>query len=118
MNPGRETREEHNRKFQKSVDEKARRKRRARHKRGKHTWYGLGLFGLVGWSVAIPTVAGIALGLWIDAQWPSRFSWTLMLLTLGVALGALNAWYWIDKERREIERERRDTAPDNNEKDE
>jgi ATP synthase protein I len=46
-------------------------------------------------------VAGIALGVWIDAKWPSRFSWTLMLLFAGVALGCFNAWRWVEKERKE-----------------
>lgn len=64
--------------------------------------FGLGMFGVVGWSVAIPTLMGTALGYWIDASWPSRFSWTLMLLILGMALGCLNAWYWVKKAREKI----------------
>ena len=55
------------------------------------------MFGVVGWSVAIPTLIGVAVGLWIDGRWPSRFSWTLMLLIVGVALGCINAWYWVKK---------------------
>jgi len=27
-----------------------------------------------------------------------------VLLVLGVIVGCLNAWYWVDKERKEIER--------------
>ena len=61
-------------------------------------YFGFGMFGLIGWSVAVPTVAGIALGIWIDNAWPSRYSWTLMLLVLGVVLGCLNAWHWIERE--------------------
>lgn len=61
-------------------------------------WFWLGMFGIVGWSIAIPTLLGIALGMWIDTTWPSRFSWTLMLLTGGVILGCLNAWFWIKRE--------------------
>jgi ATP synthase protein I len=59
------------------------------------------MFGLVGWSVAVPALIGVAVGLWIDARWPSRFSWTLMLLVLGMALGCLNAWNWISRESQE-----------------
>jgi ATP synthase protein I len=59
-------------------------------------FFGLGVFGVVGWSVAIPTLIGIALGVWIDKTWPSPYSWTLMLLFLGVILGCLNAWFWIE----------------------
>lgn len=65
-------------------------------------WFGLGVFGVVGWSVAIPTLVGTAIGLWIDRTWPSRFSWALMLLILGVGLGCLNAWYWMKKARDNI----------------
>lgn len=63
-------------------------------------WFWLGMFGLVGWSVAIPTLIGVAVGIWIDHTWPSRFSWTLMLLMAGVMLGCFNAWYWISRESR------------------
>lgn len=67
-------------------------------KEGKDAfWFGLGTFGVVGWSVVIPTLVGIAIGLWIDNNWPSRFSWTLMLLIGGVMIGCVNAWYWVKK---------------------
>ena len=56
------------------------------------------MFGLVGWSVAIPTLLGVALGLWLDARFPGRPSWTLTFLIIGAALGCLNAWYWIKQE--------------------
>jgi len=76
-------------------------------RRGKdNVWFGLGMFGLVGWSVAIPTLIGIAVGIWIDQTWPSRFSWTLMLLAIGAAVGCLNAWAWVSRERRLILRKR------------
>jgi ATP synthase protein I len=62
--------------------------------------FGLGMFGLVGWSVAVPTVLGIALGLWLDAKLDSAISWTLTMLFVGVVLGCLNAWYWVKRESR------------------
>ena len=52
----------------------------------------LSMLGVVGWSVTFPTLAGVALGIWIDRMWPSRFSWTLTLLFAGLAIGCLNAW--------------------------
>jgi ATP synthase protein I len=67
-------------------------------------WFGLGMFGLVGWSVVVPTIVCLAVGLWIDSAYPSRYSWTLMFLFIGVALGALNAWYWVSRERKMIEK--------------
>jgi ATP synthase protein I len=86
------------------IDRRARRKLRARRQRDRTTWFGLGMYGLVGWSVVIPTLAGVAIGLWIDERWPSRFSWTLMLLAAGVLLGCWNAWYWVSLEGRAIHR--------------
>ncbi|MFW6162848.1 MAG: AtpZ/AtpI family protein [Planctomycetota bacterium] len=90
------------------VGEKERRKMQARREKHRTVWFGLGMFGLVGWSVAIPTLIGIAVGIWLDATYPGRYSWTLMLLVLGVGLGCLNAWLWLSRERREIERPERE----------
>lgn len=77
---------------------KADRKLRARREDRRSVWFGLGMFGLVGWSVAIPTLIGIAIGIWIDKKWPGPHSWVLMCLIIGVALGCLNAWYWVQRE--------------------
>jgi len=79
---------------------------RARQQGERSSWFGLGMFGLVGWSVAIPTVGLTALGVWVDRRWPGPYSWTLMLLVIGMALGCLNAWFWVSRERREIEEDR------------
>ena len=57
-----------------TVGSKEERKVRARACRRNAVWFGLGAFGLVGWSVAVPTVLGILLGVYIDSRWPSRFS--------------------------------------------
>jgi ATP synthase protein I len=65
-------------------------------------WFGLGMFGIVGWAVAIPTLIGTALGLWIDRTWPSRYSWALMFLVIGVVIGCINAAYWVRKIRNTI----------------
>lgn len=86
-----------------TIDEKERRKLRARRESSSSVWFGLGMFGLVGWSVAIPTLIGIAVGVYIDTAYPSQYSWTLMGLVLGVLLGCLNAWLWVRRERRSIE---------------
>jgi ATP synthase protein I len=83
-----------------TIGAKEARKLKARSAANQDVWFGLGMFGLVGWSVAIPTLLGVAVGIWIDVTWPSRFSWTLMLLFLGVILGCLNAWYWVTRESR------------------
>jgi len=91
------------------LGEAERRMQRARE-RHSSVWFGLGTFGLVGWSVAVPTLIGLALGVWLDGHYPARFSWTLTLLITGIVLGCLNAWYWLSREREEIDRERSDDA--------
>jgi ATP synthase protein I len=87
------------------VRAKEARKIRARRQKDRSVWFGLGMFGLIGWSVAIPTLVGIALGVWIDLKSGSRYSWTLMLLVIGIAVGCLNAWFWVSRERKIIEEE-------------
>ena len=90
----------HEEAWRRRVGGEARRKLKARREKDRGLWFGLGMFGLVGWSVAIPTLAGIALGVWIDARTASPYSWTLMLLFVGVVVGCFNAWYWVKKESR------------------
>lgn len=89
-----------NQHLEEEVKRKAERKLRARGEEERTAWFWLGMFGLVGWSIAIPTLIGVALGVWIDRRWPGPVSWTLALLMLGVAIGCLNAWYWIKQESR------------------
>lgn len=84
------------------------RKVRARSRREESVWFGLGTFGLVGWAVALPTLIALALGIWLDANYPQRFSWTLTLLFAGIVLGCINAWYWVSRERDEIGRDQED----------
>jgi len=68
----------------------------------------LGMMGLIGWSVAIPTLLGAALGLWLDRHYPGRHAWTLALLVAGLAIGCFNAWHWVTKEDKAMRDERED----------
>lgn len=92
--PARDERDEMARAVARQGARRDRSRREGRHGIG----YGLGMFGLIGWSVTIPTLLGIALGVWIDRITESPYSWTLMLMIAGVALGCFNAWYWLRKE--------------------
>jgi len=83
-----------------AVEKKVKRHLKARREEKQSVWFGLGMFGMVGWSVAVPTLLGIALGWWLDRQYPGPPSWTLTFLFAGVALGCYNAWQWIKKESR------------------
>lgn len=89
------------RRFREDVARKAARLERARREGDRSVWFSLGLFGLVGWSVSIPTLLGLAAGVWLDRHYPGRVSWTLTLLFVGIVLGCANAWYWVQQESRD-----------------
>jgi len=61
-------------------------------------WFGLGMTGLIGWSVVVPTLLGTAFGVWLDSKYPGVHSWTLMGLAVGILVGCLNAWHWVQSE--------------------
>jgi ATP synthase protein I len=90
------------------VGAKATRKLRAQHHVTRTVWFGLGMMGLIGWSVAIPTLLGAVTGLWLDQRYPEGRSWTLALLVVGLAIGCLNAWHWVTKEDRAMREEQED----------
>jgi ATP synthase protein I len=89
--------------FSRNVGAQESRKLTARRSRA-HIWPGLGMLGLIGWSVCLPTVLGAWLGLWLDKQHPGRHAWTLSLLVAGLCIGCANAWHWISKEQSAIRR--------------
>jgi len=94
--------------FAGQVGAKAARKLKARRHAKPGVWFGLGMMGLIGWSVAIPTVLGAALGLWLDRRYPGGRSWTLALLVAGLAIGCWNAWHWVAKEDKAMRDEQED----------
>jgi ATP synthase protein I len=61
-------------------------------------WFGLGMMGLIGWSVVVPTLLGAAIGIWLDNRHLGSHSWTLALLVAGLAIGCFTAWYWVANE--------------------
>lgn len=89
--------EDRRREFGRLVGRKADRRIEAR-RRGNGVWFWLGMLGLIGWTVAVPTVIGVVVGLWLDRIAPASFSWTLTMLVLGLALGLITAWFWVSRE--------------------
>jgi ATP synthase protein I len=94
--------------FSQEVGAKAARKLKARRHTAQGVWFGLGMMGLVGWSVAVPTLLGAALGLWLDNRHSGTHSWTLALLVAGLAIGCVNAWHWVAKEDQAMREEQQD----------
>jgi len=88
--------------FSEQIAKKEKRKLTAQRTSSGTVWAGLGMFGMIGWSVAIPTLLGAALGIWLDKKYPESFSWTLTFLVIGLLTGCIIAWYWVAKEDKEI----------------
>ncbi len=86
--------------FAGQIGVKAARKLKARRNPKPGVWFGLGMMGLIGWSVTVPTLLGAALGIWLDKHHPGAHSWTLALLVAGLTIGCLNAWRWVAKEEK------------------
>ena len=88
--------------FSRKVGTHETRKLRAQRHGVQNVWFGFGMFGLVGWSVAVPTLLGAILGHWLDKHHPGPHSWTLALLVAGLLIGCLNAWHWVARENKHM----------------
>jgi ATP synthase protein I len=75
---------------------------KTRRRRAAGLWLGFGTFGVIGWSVAGPTLLGALLGTWLDKRHSGVRSWTLSLLIAGLCLGCANAWYWLARQSQDI----------------
>jgi ATP synthase protein I len=62
-------------------------------------WRSLSVLGTVGWSIALPAVAGAWLGHRLDLRFESDVRFTLMLLVAGVMLGSVIAWRVVREHR-------------------
>lgn len=82
-----------------TIERQADRMDKSRRDPYRNILFGLGMFGVVGWSIAIPTVAGVFLGIWLDGAYPAAFSWTITLLFVGVIIGTVIAWRWVHRNR-------------------
>jgi ATP synthase protein I len=85
---------------------KASRKLEARRNSTRGVWFGLGMMGLIGWSIVIPTLLGTAAGIWLDKRFPGQHAWTLALLVAGLSIGCMNAWLWVAKEDKAMHEKR------------
>lgn len=82
------------------IRRRAERMERSRRRPDHRPLRGLSAFGVVGWSVAIPTAGGALLGLWLERVAPRGFSWPLALMLAGLAIGIVVAGEWIMKQDR------------------
>ncbi len=94
--------------FRQMVGSKETQKLKEKGKSKHGVLFGLGMFGLVGWSVAVPTLLGAFLGIWLDKHFPGKQSWTLTLLLIGLIVGCVTAWHWLSQEDKEIHKDKED----------
>lgn len=94
--------------FGQQIAEKEKQKLKAQREKKQSVWSGLGMFGMIGWSIAIPTLLGAALGMWLDKKYPQTFSWTLTFLVAGLMSGCAIAWNWIAKEEKEMHQNKKE----------
>ncbi|MFW5858354.1 MAG: AtpZ/AtpI family protein [Planctomycetota bacterium] len=85
--------------YERRVGRQCGRMREARKTSGGSLWRYLGLIGMVGWSVAIPTALGAVLGGWLEATFALNDAWTFALVLCGLVVGCVNAWRAITRER-------------------
>jgi len=78
-----------------TIRRSAKRLQHARSNPGESPLLGLGVFGIVGWSIAVPTVAGAFLGHWLNQVAPQKFTWTIALILAGVVVGGFIAGRWL-----------------------
>lgn len=83
------------------VAKRIRRRLKAEREKPNRLWFGLGMVGMVGWQVALPTILGAFLGRWLDGRFPGPPSWTLTFLFLGLMMGCYNAWQWVKRAGRQ-----------------
>lgn len=91
--------------FHDQVGEKEELKLKAQRQKTDSVWQGFSVFGIIGWSVAVPTVILVLIGVMLDERYTGRQSYTLSLLGIGIFLGCMNAWYWVSRKMQEIKDE-------------
>jgi ATP synthase protein I len=81
-----------------AIARQAKRMQSRRNSPGPSPLRGISTFGMIGWAIAVPTVGGAFLGMWLDRIAPQGFSWSLALILGGVVLGGFVAAAWVNKE--------------------
>ena len=84
----------------KIIDDKVKQRQKAQQEEQQSVFFGFGAFGMVGWSVAIPTLLATLAGRWLDTLRPWPFSWTLTGLFTGLMAGIYIAAKWVKSKGR------------------
>ncbi|WP_062643100.1 AtpZ/AtpI family protein [Caballeronia arationis] len=60
----------------------------------------LGQIGILGWTIVVPTLLGLALGHWLDRQFGTGVFFSAPLLMVGSGVGLWSAWKWMHRQTR------------------
>ena len=81
-----------NEKFVSAVRTRRRRHEKSQREGDQGFWSTVGMMGTVGWSVTVPTVAGVFLGRWLDGMLDSGQVFMIFFLLIGLTSGCVLAW--------------------------
>jgi len=60
----------------------------------------LGQIGILGWTIVLPTLLGLALGHWLDRHFATGVFFSAPLLIVGAGVGLWSAWKWMHRQTR------------------
>ena len=69
--------------LQDRIEDRERRKLKSQKQGKPNVWQGFGVFGLIGWSIALPLVSLTLVGIWLDERYDHEFSFTLSPIGCG-----------------------------------
>ncbi|MBU1175747.1 MAG: AtpZ/AtpI family protein [Alphaproteobacteria bacterium] len=80
----------------KEVERERERRRRWEREGDMSVGRRLAQIGVLGWILVIPTLAGLFLGRWLDANLGTGIFWSAPLMIVGLVIGGWTAWKWMN----------------------
>jgi ATP synthase protein I len=68
------------------------RRKQAEAEGSRSVFRSLGMIGGLGWVIVVPTLAGLALGRWLDHSFATGITFTGAMLAVGLGIGCRLAW--------------------------
>ncbi|MBS1164551.1 MAG: F0F1-ATPase subunit family protein [Proteobacteria bacterium] len=57
----------------------------------------LGQIGVLGWTIVVPMLIGVAIGRWLDRTLGTGVFFSAPLIMIGAAIGFWSAWKWMHR---------------------
>jgi ATP synthase protein I len=92
--------DENNDRIARAARRAAERERNARDEPEPSLGSRLGQIGILGWSIVVPTLLGLAIGHWLDKHFHTGVFFAAPLLMAGAAFGLWSAWKWMHRQTR------------------